>query len=461
MTADVVVLGAGPAGLAAAWRAALAGHRVVVLDRASSVGGMAASFEVAGQRVDHGSHRLHHATDPEVLAALQGLLGDDLQLRARHGRLRLDGRWLEFPLRASDLVRRLPLRVAAAMTADTLTAPLRRAGPDATFPEVVTAGLGPTVAGHFYLPYARKLFGVDPAELDGELARRRVSGTSPATILRRVVARRGSSARTFHYPRRGFGQITDALADAAADAGVTFQLSVEVRGVDLRPDGITVRLADAAAVSGARLWSTIPAGALAALATPAPPPDVLTAAGALDYRAMALVYLVVDRPRYTGFDAHYLPDPAHPVSRLSEPKNYRDGPDPADHTVLCAEVPCAAGDGVWTASDTSLATMVADALVAGGLPAVAPVDVAVRRLPHVYPAYRRGWAAQQDRLEAWAAGHERLLLLGRQALFAHDNTHHALAMAWAAAACLGRDGAFDHERWRAAREDFRSHVVVD
>jgi hypothetical protein len=54
-----------------------------------------------------------------------------------------------------------------------------------------------------------------------------------------------------------------------------------------------------------------------------------------------------------------------------------------------------------------------------------------------------------------------LLLFGRQALFAHDNTHHALAMAWAAAACLGRDATFDHERWRAARDGFRSQVVVD
>jgi len=90
--ADIVVLGAGPAGLAAAWRVALAGHSVTVLDRAPVVGGMAASFDVAGQRVDHGSHRLHPATDPAVLAALRELLGDDLQERPRHGRLRLADR---------------------------------------------------------------------------------------------------------------------------------------------------------------------------------------------------------------------------------------------------------------------------------------------------------------------------------------------------------------------------------
>ncbi|MGH3801393.1 MAG: NAD(P)-binding protein, partial [Pseudonocardiaceae bacterium] len=90
-SADLIVLGAGPAGLAAAWRAGLAGLSTIVLERAPAVGGMAASFDVAGVRVDHGSHRLHPATPPAVLADLRGLLGEDLQCRPRNGRLRIAG----------------------------------------------------------------------------------------------------------------------------------------------------------------------------------------------------------------------------------------------------------------------------------------------------------------------------------------------------------------------------------
>nr|MBA2769353.1 NAD(P)-binding protein [Sporichthyaceae bacterium] len=74
--ASLVVLGSGPAGLAAAWRAAGLGHPVTVLERAHRVGGLAGSFEVAGVRVDHGSHRLHPATPAALLADLRGLLGE-------------------------------------------------------------------------------------------------------------------------------------------------------------------------------------------------------------------------------------------------------------------------------------------------------------------------------------------------------------------------------------------------
>lgn len=146
MSARVAVLGAGPAGLAAAWRAAAAGHDVVVLERAPVVGGMAASFEVAGLRVDHGSHRLHPSVDPRILAELDRLLGPGgLQRRERRGRIRLAGRWVAFPLRAGDLARHLPPRFAAGA----LAAPLRRGGDDGSFAGAVRARFGPAVADEF------------------------------------------------------------------------------------------------------------------------------------------------------------------------------------------------------------------------------------------------------------------------------------------------------------------------
>jgi protoporphyrinogen oxidase len=177
--ADLVILGAGPAGVGAAYRTARAGHRVVVLERAPGPGGAAASFELDGVRVDHGSHRLHPAIEPRILEDLRGLLGDELQRRPRNGRIFLEGRWIRFPLRPADLARRLPPSFAAGAAADAASAWARRPRAD-TFAETLRAGLGPTMCERFYFPYARKLWGLDPSELAGEQARRRVSAGSPA-----------------------------------------------------------------------------------------------------------------------------------------------------------------------------------------------------------------------------------------------------------------------------------------
>lgn len=460
MDADVVVLGAGPAGLGAAWRAARAGHRVVVVERSQVPGGAAGSFVVGGQRVDHGSHRLHPSTDPAILQDLRELLGDELQTRRRNGRIRLEGRWIGFPLRAGDLVRRLPPSFVVAAARDAATSPLRRPRDD-SFAEVLRAGLGPAICDRFYLPYARKIWGVAPQQLSGEQARRRVSAGSPAKLLRRIAGAARSGGQTFYYPAGGFGRIPEVLAEAAVEAGAKLRYGEAVQGLSLHADGVRVTTASGDAITAARAWSTLPLPVLARMASPTPPSDVLKAAGGLRFRSLLLVYLVLDRDRVTPYDAHYLPEPRTPVSRVSEPKNYRDGDDPTGRTVLCAEVPCDLGDGLWSSDEASIGRLVAADLQAVGLPAIRPVAVVVRRLSHAYPVYLRGFERQLALLEGWAATQPRLLTFGRQGLFAHDNSHHALAMAWAAAAALRPGGVFDDEAWTAARERFRSHVVED
>ncbi|MGE3621824.1 MAG: NAD(P)/FAD-dependent oxidoreductase [Acidimicrobiia bacterium] len=457
----VLVVGAGPAGLVAAWHAARSGRTVTVLERAPVVGGLAGSFEVAGLRVDHGSHRLHPAADAALLAEVRDLLGEDLQVRPRHGRIALAGRWLGFPLRAADLLTGLPPGLALAMARDVATSPWRRPRAD-TFAEVVRAGLGPTVYRTFYGPYARKLWGVDGAALTGEVARRRIAARSPAAIAGKLRRARDPSGRTFLYPRRGFGQISEALADAAVGAGVDLRLGTGLARLSRRDGVWRARASDGSVGEFAEVWSTAPVAVLAGLVEGVPD-EVLAAAARLAHRAVVLVYLVVDRPRWTEWDAHYLPGVDQLAARLSEPRNYRTSPDdPPGVTVLCAEVPCDRGDAVWEASPGLLAARLVDDLARLGLPPVRPVDVEVRRVPRVYPVWTPGAEADLAAVEGWVAGCPGLVTFGRQGLFVADNAHHVMAMGAAlSAASAGPGGGVDGPAWSAAREGFRGFVVED
>ena len=229
--------------------------------------------------------------------------------------------------------------------------------------------------------------------------------------------------------------------------------------LELDGAGVAVELEDGGRVEAARCFSTIPLPALARLA--GAPDEVLASASELRLRSMLLVYLVLDRDRYTDFDAHYLPGAETPVTRVSEPKNYRDGDDPRGRTVLCAEIPADRDDALWRATDAELAAVVARTLVEAGLPEPAPREVVVKRLPAAYPIYRVGWEGPFGVLDAWAAAQPRLLTFGRQGLFAHDNAHHALAMARAAVDALEPGGEFDEDAWATARARFAQHVVED
>ena len=455
---DVAVLGGGPAGLMAALQLARSGRSVTVVEQAPAVGGMAGSFEVAGIRVDFGSHRLHPVVAPRLLAELQSLLGDDLQTRTRKGRINLEGRWLGFPLRLGDLARHLPKPMLAKIAFDTATGPLRRTK-GTTAGDVIAARLGSTVARNFYVPYLTKLWDASPDELSAELADRRVSARSGTAVIKKALRTRKPGGGQFLYPKRGFGQFSEVVAGAAADAGADIRLGSGVEAVRSNGDGYVVTTAGGDTITAPALLSTVPIPVLARL--DGAPDDVLAAADRLRHRAMVLAYLVFETPRLTDFDAHYFPELNTPVSRMSEPKNFRDGDDPAGVTVLCAELPCWVGDDTWNASADELAERVMSTLTPLGFdfPTLAGTDV--RRIPRCYPVYTGTYADDLATLEAWAGEQPRLITFGRQGLFAPDNTHHALHMGWEAADSLRPDGTVDRRRWDAARDSFRSHVVED
>ncbi len=461
--AEIVVVGAGPAGLMAAIRSAQAGHRCVVVEAQRTVGGMAGSFDVAGQRVDHGSHRLHPATDERFLELFRSRLGSDLQVRPRNGRIRLGGRWVAFPLRAGDMVRHLPPSFAARAALDAAAAPLHRRSADpATFAEEVALRLGPTVACEFYAPYARKLYGTEPDQLDRDLARRRVSATGAGDILRRLARAARPQGRSFLYPRRGYGQLSETLADLAVELGVDLRLGTRVLGLRSAEDSVSVSL-NGGVLDADAVLTTMPVPALAAAVDPSPPPAVVEALQRCRSRAVVLVYLVVGRDRFTPFDAHYFPGPETVVSRLSEPKNYRNGDDPPARTVLCAEIPCWPGDELWQRPADQLGELVAADMAQMGLEIPALEAVEVRRLPAVYPVYETATMGDRATVDSWLRSlvADRIVSLGRHGLGVLDNLHHVLAMGEAAAQSVGSGGAVDEAAWDRSLDRFAAHVVED
>lgn len=470
----VVILGAGPAGLGAAFQLSHRGQaQVTVLERNSVVGGNAGSFKLAGLSVDYGSHRLHPACDPAVLQDIREMLNSDLLDRPRHGRIRLRGHWIHFPLKPFDLAFKLPPSFIYGVATDLVgkVLPHKANGAVAeTFSSILERGLGQTICRDFYFPYARKLWGLDPDELSATQARRRVSAGSLAKMARKVLAAvpglKPPGSGRFYYPRHGYGQISEAYYQAAQTAGAKFHLNASVQSVEITQDNpATVCFTlngESHSVNSNYVWSTIPITVLARCLKPSPPSEYLEAAQSIDYRAMILIYLVLEQQQFTAYDAHYFPEAHIPISRLSEPKNYSASSEPRNRTVLCAELPCSPDDPQWKMTDEQLRNLLSDALASAGIPVQSPVlQVVTRRLRQAYPIYRRGYESSFDLLDQWLSQVDGLLTFGRQGLFAHDNTHHALYMAYAAADCLDAAGRFDDERWRGFRRIFETHVVED
>jgi len=335
-----------------------------------------------------------------------------------------------------------------------------------SFASVLDAKLGKTLCEDFYFPYARKLWGLEPAELSGIQAKKRVSAGSVADIIKRVIKPPG--AGKFYYPRKGYGQITEAYAAESRKLGADYLMSWTVKSISCPESAsgcfrieLTNREGECRSVYADHVWSTIPLTHLCQMMSPVPPAEVIQASQGIDYRSMILVYLTLPVGRFTRTDAHYFPEANIRITRLSEPKNYFGVDEPRETTTLCAELPCNHGDEVWNMADEDLGRLVMEDLRTAQLPGHKPIAVFSRRLPQAYPIYTMGYEHALDAMDSWVDGVPNLLVFGRQGLFAHDNTHHTLFMAYCAARCLQKNGTFDQARWDEYRKVFTTHVVED
>ena len=468
-----LILGAGPAGIATAFALTRAGRKEVeVIERAPVAGGNSASFKMDGIWCDYGSHRFHPAADPNVLYDVKSLLGEDLLLQPRHGRIRLGGRWIHFPLKPLDALLHLPVKFGFSLVFDMIAGKFRRKskGPR-TFSTVLYDGLGPTISENFYFPYVRKLWGLEPDLLAVTLAERRVSSGSVGKILKKMLGTlpgvpKDPTTGRFFYPKKGFGQIAGTMLEHAQEGGAELRLGHNISRIErdgnrvvavhVEHEGETTRH------ETDQVLSTIPLTALCRVIDPPPPPEVVEAAKRIRFRGMILVYLVLETDQFTEYDAHYFPETSIPISRMSEPKNYSSATEPKGCTILCAELPCDPDEKWWSMSDDELGHAFCEWLGGVGLPVNVPVRrTETRRLSHAYPVYDFGFEENFEAIDNWLLGLEGLLVFGRQGLFAHDNTHHAFAMAYAAEKSLGADGRLDSDLWAKYREEFSHHTVED
>ena len=454
MRASALVIGAGPAGLSAALTLARAGRKVHVLEASDRVGGLSGSFDFEGFRVDYGPHRMHLAARPEVLALYREALGDGLHLRARNGLVHLGPRRLPYPLSLPGLLRGLGLIEASLHAWSGIAARLWRPRGE-HFGGEAARRLGRRAVRSLYGPAARKVWGLRPEELDASLGRARVQKGSPWQVLRAALGAgsASSSGRRYFYPERGFGALSERLAELLWRSGGEIHFNANVEGMVLRRGRVR------AVFAAGREWPTdavVVTSPLAELCRWTGRPD---ASEGLQYRALVLLYLALDIPRATAQDVHYFADERIAANRMFEAKGFTGGDGRADLTAVGFDIPCTPGDSTWSAPAPELVKRVRPALEATGLGGAAVLRSEVRRVARAYPLYRMGFAASRSRALDAVAGIEGVYPVGRHGLFLHDNLHHACAAGLACGRALA--SGVSSRTWRRELEPFLNAQIED
>ncbi len=437
----VVVLGAGPAGLSAAWKLVDAGFRVTVLEAESCVGGMAATQVFQSQqgefRFDYGGHRFL-TKNPELLSFVESLLGDDLLHAERSSVIRYRGRTYEYPLDLSNLLKNAPwplLLGAGRDLAWRMIRPPRQTVPDdqMSFADWITARFGPTLYQHFFEGYTGKLWGIDPQHLSGDWAAQRISLIDLRDVARRLLPKRGATPRTYarhyRYPKLGFGVIFDRLAEYITQRGGEILLNApvtgliaegkQVRAVQIEQDGRSSTLEADAVISSIPLPHLV---------------RMLGGSSRLGFRALRFFNMPLTGSDLSRHTWQYLSDPEIMATRLQEPRRRSPYMTPKDYTSVMLEIPCQEGDGTWHATQKTLHQRAWQDLSRLGIDASRDTgENFAAYSPHAYPLMTMGYEKERQSNLNFLDTFRNLHICGRQGTFRYIFTDTAMEMGMLAA----------------------------
>jgi protoporphyrinogen oxidase len=447
----MAVLGGGPAGLTAAYLLARAGRPVVVFERDTMVGGLARTEVRDGFRFDLGGHRFF-TKSPEVELLWHEVLGAELLVRPRLSRIHYRGRFIDYPLNASDVIRKLgPIELARAVSSY-LAAAVRGPGqPEETFEQWISNRFGRRLYEMFFASYTEKVWGVPCSELRAEWAAQRIRGLSFASAARAALFGNSdgevrSLIERFHYPRLGPGQMWETMRDRIQEMGGEVHTAAEVHAVRIAGGRVVELEAGDRTLQPEHVISSLPLGATVQMTGPGPPEDVLTAARGLRHRDFLTVALVLRAPDPFPDNWLYIHEPGVRVARI---QNYRAWspsmvPDPT-RSCLGMEYFCFAGDELWSAPDESLVDLASAELERIGLSERGAVERGyVVRVPQAYPIYDAEYLRHLGRLREWLGTISNLQQIGRNGLHRYNNSDHSMLTAIRAVENLEGAG---HDLW--------------
>ena len=444
----VVVIGAGPAGLTAAYVLSKGGAKVTVLERDPVyVGGIARTASYKGFHFDIGGHRFFSKSQ-EVEDLWTELLPSDMLERPRSSRILYGGKFYSYPLQAVEALLNLGIVESGLCV---LSYAKARAFPvkDArSLEDWVSNQFGERLFRIFFKTYNEKVWGMSCKEISADWAAQRIKGLSLSSAIwnalpfKRQPRERGKVIKTlidsFRYPRLGPGMMWQACAGRVREMGnevllgrrVTACAYDAVRGVW----SVTHEDAEghASTSTAKHVVSSAPIRELVAGLSPAPSSAARTAARSLKYRDFLTVVLILrDRGAFTD-NWIYIHDPSVMVGRIQNFKSWSPEmvPDPA---MACygLEYFCFEGDGLWTASDADLVERGKREIAAIGLADPADVvDGCVVRQAKAYPVYDGAYARHVDTIRhEIEARYPGLHLVGRNGMHKYNNQDHAMMTA--------------------------------
>lgn len=460
---QITIIGAGPAGLTAAYELSKQGYSGTILESDDIVGGLCRTVVRDGYRFDIGGHRFF-SKSAEITALWPEMLGESMIRRPRLSRIFYAGKFYDYPLKASNALKNMGPTTALACMTSYMKARVFPNRDPRTLEEWVTNQFGKKLYSMFFKTYTEKVWGIPCSELSADWAAQRIKGLSLGEAVRSAIfGSRGKNVKSlieeFDYPRLGPGQLWENVAKIVQDKGWKLYTSARVSGLLVKSDKIEAVKAETPDgsvldIPSANVLSSMPLGELA-LSCKGEKNLLYNAARSLKYRDFLTAALVFDTEDVFPDNWIYVHSPEVRLGRIQNYKNWSPEMTPdTSKTCLGLEYFCNEGDDLWRMPDDKVIELGYAELKKIGLAKGDLLKGYVVRMPKAYPVYDQGYQDSVSVIRLWADSVEGLYCIGRNGQHRYNNMDHSMMTALIAAGNIARGQRRDP--W-AVNEDAEYH----
>ncbi|GAC1590878.1 MAG: NAD(P)/FAD-dependent oxidoreductase [Acidimicrobiales bacterium] len=435
----IVIIGAGPAGLTAAFQLQKSGVMSTVLEAGDQVGGISRTVLREGWRFDIGGHRFFTKVGPVEDLWHEILPKEDFLMRPRKSRIFYDGKYFDYPLKATNALKNLGVVEAVLCVASYVWARVHPPKDQTNYEGWLVARFGWRLYRTFFKTYTEKVWGIPVSEMPADWAAQRVKGLSLGNaIVNAVLPKRNQKQITslieeFQYPKFGPGMMWEVCRDTVVARGTDVVMDTAVTGIELR-DGRAVSVLGSHGGTTTQypatdVISSMPISDLIAAMDPPAPAEVSAAAADLRYRDFITVALVVPAEKVPWTDNWiYIHDPTVRTMRIQNFGSWSPFLVKEGRNVLGLEYTVKEGDSSWTAADADLIEDAKKELAHLGLVSGSDVEAGfVVRQPKAYPIYDDRYEANVNTIRSWLkANAVNVHPVGRNGMFRYNNQDHSM-----------------------------------
>lgn len=438
MKKKILIIGAGPAGLAVAYEIVKQKHSkdfdIKIFEMDKTVGGISKTLNLDGYRFDLGGHRFY-TKFPEIEKFYKSFLGKDMLQRERLSRIYYQRKFFDYPLSAINALTNLGLASSTKILISWFKRQFHRYKTESTFEQWVSNRFGDELFKIFFKSYTEKVWGMPTSKLSADWAAQRIQNFNLFKAILNATLKINIGAKTvikkFYYPKLGPGMLYEKLKGVLEKEGVKIYLNSEIIG--LKRKGSTIEeilvLKEGHKLNILKadyIVSTMPFDKLVTMLKP--PPSVQSELNNLKFRNFITVNIVV---RSNPFPDQwiYIHEPKVKVGRIQNFRNWspymvKEG---EDNTPIGMEYFASEGDKIWTMQEKELVDLAEKEIVQIGL--VKKEDILksfTYKVRNAYPVYNFNYKSALEKAKNFVEKIDNLYLCGRGGLFRYNNQDHSI-----------------------------------